>query len=511
MSTNANSPWCDSHCTEEQYIANENQLIQPVSVSKEQIEQNHNGGKELEVQVALVADQSKKRKIEESEEQKDRIKEEQRGEEEKAVKVFRLGKRVLEVPQEVVQASFEKPQVIEWKQTRKSLSVILVFEGNLQSGYTNDKFVSEDTSDNHSIFNKKGHKSADGGGGICFDQEGDLEGGLASSLGFNVEKKGRGHRKRKTLNYAQMVEGTLNLRSFEEEQAAETAKTRQDEKRQEFEDKLYKCKLEGAPHGSTCAMCHLTEQIVGLDVNKEFQQGANSSSNSALGPLIPVEGNTNYVAWVHVECARWSTDVNSQENGERSPFERITAAIRRSRLQKCGWCRESGASISCVIDSCQYVYHLKCARCAGCYMRSGGQYDNLHFVGCPNHALEAHQLALQYEAQVMKRQQMRFQVQQQRYTPSRLTDQLGLNLNNHHHYHSTSVSSTCLQAQDNMRQPKFDYVFNSGNRFQHSNKLIQSGLSVSRDNGSDYCNSPCNTNTFLDSLQSKIRFDRSKL
>eukprot|EP01023_Acetabularia_acetabulum_P062626 TRINITY_DN7735_c0_g3_i1.p1 TRINITY_DN7735_c0_g3~~TRINITY_DN7735_c0_g3_i1.p1 ORF type:complete len:222 (+),score=15.35 TRINITY_DN7735_c0_g3_i1:1-666(+) len=201
-----------------------------------------------------------------------------------------------------------------------------------------------------------------------------------------------------------------------------------------------------------------------------------------LGKLIPVEGNTNYVTWVHIECARWSTDVNSQDNGDRSPSDRITAAIRRGRLAKCGWCRESGASISCVVDNCESAYHLKCAKVSGCYMRAGGFHDSLHFIGCPTHSLDAHQLAIQYEAQIMSRNHMRLQMQS--LNPLRSMDHFRLNLSNGV---NRSISSSRMEEDTRLSQIE-QLISSPANRFQTANRLL--GGTSNRDNSLDFTTTP---------------------
>eukprot|EP00002_Diphylleia_rotans_P001345 TRINITY_DN10756_c0_g1_i1.p1 TRINITY_DN10756_c0_g1~~TRINITY_DN10756_c0_g1_i1.p1 ORF type:complete len:1088 (+),score=124.87 TRINITY_DN10756_c0_g1_i1:76-3339(+) len=67
--------------------------------------------------------------------------------------------------------------------------------------------------------------------------------------------------------------------------------------------------------------------------------------------------------WVHTNCAYWSPEVYESPI---STFRGVQLAIGRGRLWKCTACSRSGATLNCVIPSCDRVFHFKCAHSQGC-------------------------------------------------------------------------------------------------------------------------------------------------
>ena len=76
------------------------------------------------------------------------------------------------------------------------------------------------------------------------------------------------------------------------------------------------------------------------------------------GRMVPI----GTLAWAHVNCLLWSSEVFEKEPGVVS---QVVPALRRARRTFCSHCQMPGASVGCNAKKCTNVYHFACARAAG--------------------------------------------------------------------------------------------------------------------------------------------------
>ena len=84
------------------------------------------------------------------------------------------------------------------------------------------------------------------------------------------------------------------------------------------------------------------------------------------------------VLFVHRLCALWSPEVYvSNETGK---LRNVLAAVRRGRALRCHCCKEFGATLGCIVESCPRSYHVPCAQQDGCCFRV-----QQFIMACPLH------------------------------------------------------------------------------------------------------------------------------
>ncbi|XP_077954733.1 histone-lysine N-methyltransferase 2C isoform X12 [Gasterosteus aculeatus] len=73
--------------------------------------------------------------------------------------------------------------------------------------------------------------------------------------------------------------------------------------------------------------------------------------------------NLDLDAWVHLNCALWSTEVYETQAGA---LINVELALRRSQTVRCAYCQQTGATSGCHRLRCTNVYHFTCALHAHC-------------------------------------------------------------------------------------------------------------------------------------------------
>ena len=91
----------------------------------------------------------------------------------------------------------------------------------------------------------------------------------------------------------------------------------------------------------------------------------NIINSNMIGPFSRV--GTHREVYVHELCARWTPDLLQYSDKESlyPPLRKFNVylfkALHRSSSLRCAYCKEKGASIGCVEQSCRHSYHLHCA------------------------------------------------------------------------------------------------------------------------------------------------------
>ena len=67
-------------------------------------------------------------------------------------------------------------------------------------------------------------------------------------------------------------------------------------------------------------------------------------------------------AWVHLNCALWSSEVYESVGGE---LLCVTSALQRAKKTACAHCGQMGATVGCNVHRCPKSYHFGCAFEAG--------------------------------------------------------------------------------------------------------------------------------------------------
>ena len=80
-----------------------------------------------------------------------------------------------------------------------------------------------------------------------------------------------------------------------------------------------------------------------------------------LGRLLLLEEKER-AAWIHLNCAVWSSEVFESEGG----LYNVGAARSRAKNLKCVACGVSGATVGCNAPGCKENYHFICALGSGC-------------------------------------------------------------------------------------------------------------------------------------------------
>ena len=83
------------------------------------------------------------------------------------------------------------------------------------------------------------------------------------------------------------------------------------------------------------------------------------------GALLPkpvvmarnADGRVRQSMWVHRQCAIHSAEVKVDFHGRLCY---VSNAIKRGRQLKCTACKGKGATVGCVVESCQRNYHYTC-------------------------------------------------------------------------------------------------------------------------------------------------------
>ncbi|KAM6948736.1 histone-lysine N-methyltransferase 2C [Aplochiton taeniatus] len=73
--------------------------------------------------------------------------------------------------------------------------------------------------------------------------------------------------------------------------------------------------------------------------------------------------NLDLDAWVHLNCALWSSEVYETQAGA---LINVELALRRGRAVRCAFCQQAGATSGCHRLRCANVYHFTCALQAHC-------------------------------------------------------------------------------------------------------------------------------------------------
>lgn len=88
------------------------------------------------------------------------------------------------------------------------------------------------------------------------------------------------------------------------------------------------------------------------------------------------------MVFVHLNCALHSPEVYVKTNGV---FCNLPRALKRGRQLKCFKCKETGATVGCVVEKCRCNYHLRCA------IESGGEFiGSPYSLYCKEHAAAKH-------------------------------------------------------------------------------------------------------------------------
>ena len=105
--------------------------------------------------------------------------------------------------------------------------------------------------------------------------------------------------------------------------------------------------------------------------------------------------NFNVDAWVHLNCALWSSEVYEAVNGGLHNFDK---ALARSKTTKCSLCHKFGATINCSQTlgvqqrtHCEKTFHFLCAIQSQCGFYKDKVrlivvviYFCIYSVKCPN-------------------------------------------------------------------------------------------------------------------------------
>ncbi|XP_028327720.1 histone-lysine N-methyltransferase 2C isoform X3 [Gouania willdenowi] len=97
--------------------------------------------------------------------------------------------------------------------------------------------------------------------------------------------------------------------------------------------------------------------------------------------------NLDLDAWVHLNCALWSTEVYETQAGA---LINVELALRRGRTLRCVYCQRTGATSGCHRLRCTNVYHFTCALQAHCtFFKDKTMLCHAHRPrGTAGHALE---------------------------------------------------------------------------------------------------------------------------
>ncbi|KAE8281926.1 Histone-lysine N-methyltransferase 2B [Larimichthys crocea] len=91
-----------------------------------------------------------------------------------------------------------------------------------------------------------------------------------------------------------------------------------------------------------CALCQQYGDSVPSDAGRLLYMGQNE--------------------WAHVNCCLWSAEVYE----ENSALLQVHSAVSRGRHLRCDRCGQSGATVGCLIATCQSNFHFMCARAQNC-------------------------------------------------------------------------------------------------------------------------------------------------
>lgn len=93
---------------------------------------------------------------------------------------------------------------------------------------------------------------------------------------------------------------------------------------------------------------------------------------NSCGRLLHVSSE----AWVHVNCAIWSSEVWEEDTGA---LQQVEGALVRGKKTECSHCARIGGTLNCCTASCRKVFHFQCAMESGCVLQSDkGVYCSLH-------------------------------------------------------------------------------------------------------------------------------------
>ncbi|XP_037132980.1 histone-lysine N-methyltransferase 2C isoform X4 [Syngnathus acus] len=97
--------------------------------------------------------------------------------------------------------------------------------------------------------------------------------------------------------------------------------------------------------------------------------------------------NLDLDAWVHLNCALWSTEVYETQAGA---LINVELALRRGQTVRCVYCQQTGATSGCHRLRCTNVYHFTCALQAHCtFFKDKTMLCHAHRPrGTAGHALE---------------------------------------------------------------------------------------------------------------------------
>lgn len=91
--------------------------------------------------------------------------------------------------------------------------------------------------------------------------------------------------------------------------------------------------------------------------NRNWNRNRSRNRNRKLiGPFV-LDSDRSSWCFIHFGCGLWSPDVHHQED----QWYNVTSCIRRSRLIRCCFCGEYGASVHCHNVHCLSSYHPQCA------------------------------------------------------------------------------------------------------------------------------------------------------
>lgn len=160
------------------------------------------------------------------------------------------------------------------------------------------------------------------------------------------------------------------------------------------------------PSAKICGFCHrgdvVAESLVATEEAplSKSRRASRSPMKKANGtaevpPPASIEGSfveapvrlqlqdkSTEMVFVHLNCALHSPEVYVKTNGV---FCNLPRALKRGRQLKCSKCKETGATVGCVVAKCRCNYHLRCA------IESGGEFiGSPYSLYCKDHAAEKH-------------------------------------------------------------------------------------------------------------------------
>ncbi|GAB4823708.1 hypothetical protein N2152v2_010754 [Parachlorella kessleri] len=220
-------------------------------------------------------------------------------------------------------------------------------------------------------------------------------GGKASAEGSAYESPGATDRAAGSIQQPDDTTSRLKGREVQVQPnglEGESERNMQAERRAVADAEFQRLELQGAPEGTKCALCRLTD----TDDVPEEDVGPGGRAQVGLGGLILVRVSAVSNAWVHEQCAAWSPEVAENILGS-GQLDSLKDAVRRGRMIRCRVCGEKGATLGCHKATCRSSYHLHCARRQRCLLQV-----EPYRVACPNHVDDVPDVDPDWQAQAQE-------------------------------------------------------------------------------------------------------------